>query len=937
MLVWKRNRLVLMVGVFVIALACAALQDRDIMRAAQSQLTDMRSGAVERPATGDLIFLAIDKESVDMIGQWPWPRRVHATIIDKLLEAGARDIAFDIDFSVRSSPEDDRRLAEALARADGMVVLAAFQQAQSVAPGSPIATNRPIDTLLRHAWPASVNVLADRAGIVRSVPVLQMADGDMLPSLPALLAGADLEEGPPIWIDYSISPASMPVFSVAQLLSGNIPATALLDKNVLVGASAAELRDTLATPVYGLLPGSLVQALATETLMQDRALTFASPVWVYGISILLCGLFIVASYRRSTTVQLTSTLLAMVLLEVFATWLQARSAVVLVTAPVHLALIVNGACFIAYTLYRSRILLARSGIESRDLRQILRQVVTDNFDAVLVCDSHGRVIFKSRALQAVFGEAAEPTEGRGMEAADILPAPIVKEMLALVAELIDPSCHNPQPLRQTRIIENEGTQRHIEYVITPSQLGVESAAETRHRNLSRHLLDNAFVSIVARDVTADILHLEDVERNARFDRLTGAMNRSWFVETLQGAMTGDRKSSVILTFTLHGMRAVNGTFGMDFGDRILADMMVRLKRFAHEDAAIARLEGDTFALLMETPQDELLAKELALDLKHILEEPYPTGKTKAFIRSTIVMATSWQGHESAEDYVRAGELALAFAHENPGNAITVYAEQVGAKVERMLNIERALWDALESDEFHLVYQPQVRLSDERVIGAEALVRWNSATLGPVYPDEFITVAERTGSIQALGAFVLENACREALNWPQDTKVSVNASAAQLAVGDYPRVVERVLQTTGFPAARLTIELTESMLMADATAALAQMRRLKALGVTIALDDFGTGYSSLQYLSKLPVDIIKIDRAFVLDLERNEKAWSIIESMLTLANGMGIATCCEGIETAEHSRQLRDAGGSTAQGYYFGKPLTLEQFQLKLAQRRQVAA
>ncbi|EFL90696.1 EAL domain-containing protein [Ahrensia sp. R2A130] len=937
MAAWKRNHFLSLLGVLAIALVCSALQGREPLRHVQSQLTDMRSGAVERPATGDLLFLAIDKESVDLIGQWPWPRRIHATIIDKLLAAGVRDIAFDIDFSARSQIEDDRLLADALARADGMVILAAFQQAESIAAGARIATNRPIDVLLSHAWPASVNVMADKSGIVRSVPILQIADGEMLPSLPALLAGAALEEGPPVWIDYSIAPSSIPVHSVADLLNDAIPAGALLEKKVLVGASSVELRDTLTVPVHGLLPGTLVQALATETLMQDRSLAFTDAIWVVLLALTLCLLLFIVSQRRSVPTQMLLTLIVIGGLELVATWLQMRYALILVTAPIHLALILTGAGFIAIALYRSRILIARSGIESRDLRQILRQVVTDNFDAVLVCDPKGRVIFQSSAVQTVFGNHVGDVKRDNLNAAELLPEPIVSEMLQLVGFISDPTDELPEPLRKTRVVDVVDEQRHVEYVITPSQLGVESVAELRHRNSSRHLMDNSFVCLVARDVTADQLHLEEVQRNARFDRLTGAMNRAWFVECLDAAMTNEANNTVIFTFELHGMRAVNGTFGMDFGDRILVDMMLRLERFAPTGVSVARLEGDTFSVLLDVAHDEPAARELALDLKHVLEEPYQTGKTKAFIRSTMVMATSWQGHNSGEDYVRAGELALAFAHENPGPAVTVYAEQVGSKIQRMLKIERALWDALENDEFHLVYQPQVRLSDERVIGAEALVRWQSETLGPVYPDEFITVAERTGSIQALGAFVLDQACREALNWPEDTKVSVNASAAQLAVGDYVGVVERTLKSTGLPASRLTIELTESMLVADAGAALAQMRRLKAMGVSIALDDFGTGYSSLQYLSKLPVDTIKIDRAFVLDLERNEKAWSIIDSMLTLAKGMGIATCCEGIETSEHSDKMRDAGCTTAQGYLFGKPLSVDQFRAKLSQRQELAA
>jgi len=914
-----RQRLIAALLLLCVAATVALLHQSGPVNHVQNLLTEWRSSLAKRPVTGEVTFLAIDKASIDHIGQWPWPRRVHAQIIDRLVDAGAAEIAFDIDFSTPSNPDDDRLLAEALKRANGSVILAAFRQSASIySDNLTMETNQPISALLDHAWPASVNVLADTDGKVRTVPISQMTDGDMLPSLPALLAGTTGSDVETFAVDFSIDATQVPAHSVKGLLTDRLAPDALHGKKVIVGATTLELHDTLAVPVYGLLPGPLLQVLATETLLQDRALQSTSSTT--GLALLGCFLLlaIAASWWLRLWIRWPVLIGSALGLEIGAWVFQMQSAIVGESAPVHLATAGFLLSTLAVELYFRRIRIELAKQKNSDLLRVFSKVTKDNFDAIVVCDDSGSVLFESDIAREVLG-LAKNNRLTGTEFSSVLPSqlvPVFEEMIARLRRgAVPPPESGEMPFERT-----DGTEAVLDYIFTPSLL----PAGKYDRWIGRKA--GGAVCFTARDVTSDRHQRAKIEYLAEHDSLTGALNRHSFVKLCDD----DRSDAASCMFVveLHGMEVVNGTFGLETGEKVMVEAVQRLRMCGGWAIEVARIETHRFAFRLQGVKCLEKASQIASAIADKIEEPFEIAKSQTQLRCMIGLATSWQVKGDTDAQLRAAEVALTNAGDTD-KRVSVYDDIIGYEVQRSLKIERALWGALEDNEFELVFQPQVGVRTGKTTGAEALVRWENGLLGKVNPDEFIPLAESNGAIAALGTWTLEAACKIAVSWPGKAEVSVNLSAVQLRSGDLPSIVKRVLEETGLEPSRLVIELTETAFALNANSCIRQMRDIRLLGVKLAIDDFGTGFSSLQYLSRLPVDVLKIDRAFVVDLDENEDALPIINAIAKLSDTLGLKVCCEGVETQRHVDIVRNAGCDIVQGYFFSKPLSARDMAQRL--------
>jgi EAL domain-containing protein (putative c-di-GMP-specific phosphodiesterase class I) len=282
-------------------------------------------------------------------------------------------------------------------------------------------------------------------------------------------------------------------------------------------------------------------------------------------------------------------------------------------------------------------------------------------------------------------------------------------------------------------------------------------------------------------------------------------------------------------------------------------------------------------------------------------------------------------------------MALSVAKAQPGNTFAFFAPDMDERLREKQDMEVALRRALELNQFHLVYQPQIRLEDGELVGVEALVRWTHPTMGPIPPSKFIPVAEETGLIIELGYCILKSACAEARKWPAHIQLAVNVSPMQFEFGDLTRDVAEVLEETGLPASRLDIEITEGMLISNPVATTATLQALRRMGLGIALDDFGTGYSSLSYLGRLPVDKIKIDQSFVKGLPGDEQSGAIIRAVMTLSESLGKIVVAEGIENADQAWMLRLAGADIGQVYHFSRPLGAAELLARIARSTPDAA
>jgi diguanylate cyclase (GGDEF)-like protein/PAS domain S-box-containing protein len=903
-------------------------------------LGDLRFHAGKREPTGRVVLVEIDSRSLQEVGTWPWPRSIHARLVDQLVALGAQEIAFDVDFSASSSSVEDAAFAAALQRAGGGVILATFAQAASGRLGDTgVSYNVPIAQFLSNSWPATVNVLPDEDGRIRSLRYGETISGAPTQSLSAMLAAHPAPPSGDFRVDFSIRADAIEQVSVIDVLRGDLVASRIAGKKVIVGASAIELRDFFHTPVYGVVPGALLQAIGAETLMQGRALqTVGFPLILAGL-LVVASLSMLASRRMGWSALLGCLAILSIGIETAAWSLQVFGAVVLHTALWHVALAGFAVFAIGSEIDFRRILLLISRTETRNVRTILDQVIADNFAGVLVVEAEGTIRAASRSALRLLGlDATTQIEGRRLD--EVVPSELSEVTHAALRSGAAQAASEPQELRYVRA---DGAVRLFEYVVTPSRLS-GGLSEEGHT-----LPDQVIATLTFVDVTERRDAAERIAYLARFDTLTGLPNRNHFEENLQRSLDRYRSAgtcSAVLFFDLDRFKAVNDTLGHDYGDQLLTavarrlEQAVRHSRSGRDDDTFARFGGDEYAVLMAGPVTAREAVTLAERLIEVVGEPYELNGHRLIVGLSVGIALPEEPDTTVGTLMKNADAALYRAKAAGGATYRIFDESIGRAIRARRELEVELWDAFERDEFEVYYQPQVDLVDRRIIGVEALLRWRHAERGYVSPSEFVPVAEAVGLIDPLGRWILRKACAEVAGWPVPVKVAINVSPVQFVKENLAATVEDALTHSRLPAERLNIEITESLVLHENRVITETIEQLRVLGVTFSIDDFGTGYSSLSYLRRFPVQKIKIDQSFVSDLPHNSEAAAIVRAICTLAQGTDVLVNAEGIETEEQARALRLFGCHEGQGYLFGKPQPaaglLRLLETQSASRRMIA-
>jgi diguanylate cyclase (GGDEF)-like protein len=446
-------------------------------------------------------------------------------------------------------------------------------------------------------------------------------------------------------------------------------------------------------------------------------------------------------------------------------------------------------------------------------------------------------------------------------------------------------------------------------------------------------------------LTSSVLELEaaqaELVRHAHNDDLTGLANRFVLLDRLENALARGTRSDgcvVVIFIDLDRFKVVNDSLGHDAGDQLLIAVGQRLLDAVRPGDTVARLGGDEFVILCEGSADESSAWQLADRLREAFTEPFDIAGRSVTVSMSAGLAVA-RGADaiSADGVLRDADLAMYRAKELGRDRIEAFDEAMRRAAALQLERESALRHALAEGEFAVYYQPILDLATSTVVGVEALVRWVQEDGTVVGPDDFVSLAEDSGLIAALGAVVLIDACMEVAAWNaarpgrRPLHLSVNLSARQLEREDLPRLVEDTLDASGFDPSLLSLEITESTLM-DADAAKDALDRLKRLGVTLVVDDFGTGYSSLVYLRRFPVDVVKIDKSFVSGLGTNDEDTAIVNAVVRLAGALGLRTIAEGVETAAQLDALAVLGCEFGQGYYWSVPRDASAVRAWLAER-----
>jgi diguanylate cyclase (GGDEF)-like protein len=420
---------------------------------------------------------------------------------------------------------------------------------------------------------------------------------------------------------------------------------------------------------------------------------------------------------------------------------------------------------------------------------------------------------------------------------------------------------------------------------------------------------------------------------ALHDPLCGLPNRNYFSERLEEVIAEVRRGrpgSAVFYIDLDHFKDVNDTLGHPVGDELIRNVTRRLSGTMRCDDLVARLGGDEFAVITSLSSDHAVLLGVADRIITMLSAPFSIDGHTIVIGASIGIAiVDARSEGGTADVMRYADMALYRAKNEGRNRACVYDAAMDADLSNRKLVEQELREAIENGLLEVLYQPIVNTSGETVVGVEALVRWPHPTRGVILPSEFIPVAEHSGLIIDLGSYVLRRACLDGRAWPGLT-VAVNVSPLQFRQIDFFSTVERVIRDTNFDPRRLELELTESTLIGNVESAEASMSRLRLLGVRLALDDFGTGYSSLQYLRRFPFDKIKIDRSFVLSIEKGADGAAIVHAVVSLGRGLGMKVTAEGVETADQHLFLRAAGVHYMQGYRFGKPMKANEITARIA-------
>jgi diguanylate cyclase (GGDEF)-like protein/PAS domain S-box-containing protein len=460
-------------------------------------------------------------------------------------------------------------------------------------------------------------------------------------------------------------------------------------------------------------------------------------------------------------------------------------------------------------------------------------------------------------------------------------------------------------------------------------------ADGRWRWMEAHavnLLDDAAVSGVVvhlHDISERRVAETELEHQALHDPLTGLPNRALVLDRLGRALARGHRSgsrTAVMFLDVDRFKVVNDSLGHAYGDDLLVAVAARLRASLRETDTVARLGGDEFVVLLEDLAHETIALEVADKILDAMRRPFALAGREFFVTASIGLAMSTDDNDTPESMVRDADAAMYVAKGRGRNRLEVFDEAIRVRAVHNLEVENDLHRALDRGELRLVYQPAYELTTNRIVGVEALLRWDHPKRGLVLPGEFIGVAEETGLIIAIGEWVINEACRQLRKWRDEGSMLrtlwVNLSPRQLAV-DIPEMVRDALERNNLPRDALGLELTESTLIEEAEAAGSMLRELESVGVRLAIDDFGTGYSSLLYLQRYRVDVLKVDRSFVNGLGTNDDDTAITSAVINLGHNLGMEVSAEGVETPMQLERLRELGCDTACGYYLVRPTTPE--------------
>jgi diguanylate cyclase (GGDEF)-like protein len=567
---------------------------------------------------------------------------------------------------------------------------------------------------------------------------------------------------------------------------------------------------------------------------------------------------------------------------------------------------------VGYLLRASRAFLDLSRGEEKT-RALLRAIP----DRILRIGADGAVL----NLVADEGRGADPSEGdvAGRNLSEVLPGGISEEALRNIGEA-----------------RRSGGIQRFEY-------GIDSATGRRSFEARVVSIPDGESLLIARDMTERKKAEEQLAHMAFHDALTGLPNRVAFNERLvQDLSRAKRRSEVvaIMFLDLDRFKNVNDTFGHDAGDRLLVAVSERLRGATRESDTIARISGDEFCIILPDQRDNQSAMEAGRRVHRAFTEPFHFDGQRSHVTASLGISLYPANGSSPEILVKQADIAMFRAKALGGDTFMPFSEEMSAEVAARVRMEQGLRSACEKKEFVLHYQPEIDLRTGRIVGAEALVRWQTEDRGLVQPMLFIPLAEESGTIVPISEWVIETACGQAQAWHAQGaapfRISVNVSARLFHRYDLNATIRDILRRTGLAPGSFELEITESVAMRNMENTIETLWKLNGASIRVAMDDFGTGYSSLAYLQRMPIHLLKIDMSFIREMDRNPEDQTIVKTIIAMAHSLNIEVIAEGVERVEQLELLKSFGCDLAQGFLFSGAVPSAEFTLLLAENRKIS-
>jgi diguanylate cyclase (GGDEF)-like protein/PAS domain S-box-containing protein len=585
---------------------------------------------------------------------------------------------------------------------------------------------------------------------------------------------------------------------------------------------------------------------------------------------------------------------------------------------------IGGVCVVAFafavgifSLYRRASRKVESAVAEHEIvrrsEARFRPLVQSSSDLIAVVDREGKVMYASPAIKRFSG--LSPEEVAGTPIANLVAEEDRRAFYGLLSEVKNRPSYTTSAELHLLPRRDSDKEHFIQVVCT--------------NRLSDPDVDGLVLNI--RDVSERKELEEQLRHQAFHDSLTGLANRLRFTDRLEHALERGKRNGgklvSVLYMDLDYFKNVNDDMGHTAGDALLREVADRVRACIRSTDTAARLGGDEFAILLE---DHHNADEAGAVANYILEQvklPFLIGEREVYVSASIGVVVADPHHMSAEEIIRDADVAMYDAKENGRGRVQVFEASMQLSLAERVALSNDLNVSVERGELEVYYQPTLHLDTERIAGFEALVRWNHPTRGLLTPMQFIPLAEESGFIHDLGYFVLYEACRQAKDWQamyasggESFAISVNVSARQIQKAGFVQLVEQVLEETGFDAASLILEITETVLIRHPQEVIQTLAELKQLGLHLALDDFGTGYSSLSYLKRFPIDILKIDRAFIEGMDESDRDRMLVQTVIDLGHTLKLDIVAEGIERSTQLESLQKLHCALGQGFLFARAL-----------------